>query len=73
MNVLSPEKTFLGIREPELYSYDTSKVVIQQLPYEHTSSYKKGSNKGPEAVINNSHYVEFYDPELDDEAYLPRL
>jgi agmatinase len=69
MNVLSSDNTFLGIKEPELHNYDTSKVVIQQLPYEHTSSYKKGSDKGPEAVINNSHYVEFYDTELDDEAY----
>ena len=69
MNVLSPEQNFLGITEKDLHSYTQSKVVIQQLPYEYTSSYKKGSKKGPQSVINNSHYVEFYDPELDDEAY----
>jgi len=69
MNILKSEHNFLGITQKELYEYDSSKCVIQQLPYEHTSSYKKGSDKGPEAVINNSHYVEFYDPELDDEAY----
>ena len=69
MDILKSEHNFLGITQKELYAYDSSKCVIQQLPYEHTSSYKKGSDKGPEAVINNSHYVEFYDPELNDEAY----
>ncbi len=60
---------FLGIDDSAHNDYETSKVVIQQLPYEHTSSYKKGSDKGPKAIIHNSHYVEFYDPELDTEAY----
>lgn len=69
MKVLNPSFNFLGIKEPEHYKYKTSKCVIQQLPYEQTSSYKKGSDKGPQAVINNSQYVEFYDPELDAEAY----
>jgi len=39
------------------------------VPYEHTSSYLQGSAKGPEAIINASHFVEFYDEELDDETY----
>jgi agmatinase len=69
MNVLASEDNFLGITEKVLYTYETAKCVIQQLPYEYTSSYKKGSDKGPSAVLQNSHYVEFYDPELDDEAY----
>ncbi len=62
MNSLASEHNFLGIAQEELFTYQSSKCVIQQLPYEHTSSYKKGSDKGPQAVINNSHYVEFYDP-----------
>ncbi len=69
MNSLASEHNFLGIAQEELFTYHSSKCVIQQLPYEHTSSYKQGSDKGPQAVINNSHYVEFYDPELDAEAY----
>ena len=39
------------------------------MPYEHTSSYIAGSAKGPEAIINASHFVEFYDEELDIETY----
>lgn len=69
MNVLSPKENFLGIKEQELHTYELSDVVIQQLPYEHTSSYKQGSDKGPQAILHNSKYVEFYDPELDAEAY----
>lgn len=69
MKTLSPSENFLGIHEPDLYKYKPSKCVIQQLPYEHTSSYKQGSAKGPQAVLANSHYVEYYDPEIDTEAY----
>ena len=69
MNVLDSGQNFLGISEKELSLYASSKCVIQQLPYEHTSSYRKGSNKGPKAILESSHYVEFYDPEVDDEAY----
>lgn len=69
MKVLNPSFNFLGIKEQDHYKYKTSECVIQQLPYEHTSSYKQGSDKGPQAVINNSRYVEFYDPELDAEPY----
>ncbi len=66
---LSAAKNFLGIEEKELYDYEKSKVVIQQVPYEHTSSYLHGSAKGPGAIVDASHFVEFYDEELDDETY----
>lgn len=69
MQVLGSDENFLGITEENLFAYDSSKVVIQQLPYEHTSSYKQGSDKGPSAILSNSHFVEFYDLELNDEAY----
>lgn len=58
---------FLGLQDESLYAYESSKVVIQQLPYEHTSSYLSGSAKGPEAIIRASEYVECYDEELDTE------
>ncbi|MEY3982561.1 MAG: agmatinase [Bacteroidota bacterium] len=69
MEGLSPEHNFLGITEPQLYRYQDSKVVIQQIPYEHTSSYVEGSAKGPAAVVSASHYVEFYDEMLGTECY----
>ena len=66
---LSTNQNFLGINEEELYKYDTSNIVIQAAPYEHTSSYLAGSDKGPGAIVEASHYVEFYDEELDQETY----
>lgn len=59
---------FLGI-EGDKGLYETSKVVLQLLPYEHTSSYIAGSDKGPEAILEASHFVEFYDEELDIETF----
>ncbi len=69
VKALSNDKAFLAIPEPDLCSYEKSKYVIQQVPYEHTSSYIEGSAKGPEAIVNASHFVEFYDEELDTETY----
>ena len=69
MKALPTKKNFLGIEEKEFYDYKKSHVVIQQVPYEHTSSYVQGSAKGPKAIIDASRFVEFYDEELDDETY----
>jgi agmatinase len=68
MKVLSTSENFLGIEDQELYSYENAKFVIQSAPYEYTSSYLEGSAKGPKAIIGASHYVEFYDEELDSET-----
>ncbi|MBK6445686.1 MAG: agmatinase [Bacteroidetes bacterium] len=69
MKVLSNEEAFLAIPESSLCDYKNSKFVIQQVPYEHTSSYLEGSAKGPAAIVSASHFVEFYDEELDTETY----
>ncbi|MEI6817296.1 MAG: agmatinase [Bacteroidota bacterium] len=68
MKGLSTDQNFLGIEDENLYSYDKAKFVIQQVPYEHTSSYLEGSAKGPAARVEASHFVEFYDEELDIET-----
>jgi agmatinase len=72
MNALGPEKNFLGIEDPALYNYKDAFFVIQPAPYEYTSSYHEGSAKGPDAILEASHYVEFYDEELDTETYLEK-
>ncbi|MGB1038324.1 MAG: agmatinase [Bacteroidia bacterium] len=69
MQVLNESENFLGINEQKFNAYAPSKCVIQQIPYEHTSSYKAGSVNGPQAILKSSHYVEFYDPELDKEPF----
>ncbi|REJ80433.1 MAG: agmatinase [Bacteroidetes bacterium] len=69
MKVLDNESAFLAMPEPELCSYENSRFVIQQVPYEYTSSYISGSEKGPASIVSASHFVEFYDEELEMETY----
>jgi agmatinase len=68
MQFLETENNFLGLENTNHYSYKKSKVVIQPIPYEYSSSYHKGSSLGPQAMIDASQFVEFYDEELDKET-----
>lgn len=67
--VLPAEEGFLALPDADLAKFENAAVVIQQVPYEHTSSYISGSAKGPAAIVGASHFVEFYDEELDLETY----
>jgi agmatinase len=69
MKYYNHKKNFLAIDDESLYSFDNAKYVIQSAPYEYTSSYISGSKKGPEAILKASHFVEFYDEELDQETF----
>lgn len=63
---LSIKENFLAI-EKEYSSFDNSKIAILSAPYEKTTSYGKGTAKGPKAILNASHYVEFFDEETEKE------
>ena len=63
---LDLKSNFLAIGR-EISSFDTSAIAVLPAPYEHTVSYGGGTKRGPEAIIKASHYVEFYDDELDRE------
>lgn len=65
---LGPEENFLGIPEPWCHP-DQAGVYVLPAPYEHTSSYIKGSDRGPSAILEASHQVELYDETLDVEIY----
>lgn len=62
------ENNFLGIEE-EFSSFENSKVVILPVPYEKSVSYGKGTKDGPRAILDASHYVEFYDEETKREIH----
>lgn len=66
LKYLDTENNFLAIGE-EYSSYNKSKIAILQTPYEHTVSYGGGTKNGPKAIIEASHFVEFYDDEFDRE------
>lgn len=66
MKYLPIEKNFLAI-EDEYANFQDSSIAVLQAPYEHTVSYGSGAGKGPAAIVEASHYVEFYDDEFDRE------
>ncbi|MFH1791193.1 MAG: agmatinase [Candidatus Omnitrophota bacterium] len=55
--------------KPEYTAFKKARIVVLQCPYEETASYKKGTVRGPEAVIKASEYMEVYDEELKQETY----
>ena len=66
MNTLDESNNFLAISD-EFSSLENSKIAIISAPYEHTVSYKGGTAKAPQSIIEASQYVEFYDNEFDRE------
>jgi len=66
VGVLGINDNFLGL-EPESSNYEKSRVVIISAPYEKTVSYGGGTAKAPKAIIDASHYVEFFDDEFERE------
>ncbi|MCB9246330.1 MAG: agmatinase [Flavobacteriales bacterium] len=67
MEFLHGSQSFLGITDPDLTNYENARIVVQSLPYENTSSYIEGSALGPQAILDASSFVEFYDEELRTE------
>lgn len=61
-------RQFLGSEAKN--SYATSKVVILPIPYEATTTYRKGCEGGPDAVLRASDQLEAYDEELKRETCL---
>ena len=61
-------KKFGGIPE-EFAKYDTSKIVLLPVPFDGTSTWQKGADKGFEAFLEASENMELYDIETDSEVY----
>lgn len=53
-----------------VYDYDRSEIIIVPVPYDETSTWMKGSDKGPDAILDASVNLEFYDIETNSEAHL---
>lgn len=60
--------TYFGLPD-EFSAPENSKVAIVPVPYEATTSYGKGTAKGPEAILKASQQVELFDEELWVEPY----
>ncbi len=61
-------RTFAGIPD-ENADLKCSKVVLLPVPYDGTSTYGKGADKGPEAIFDASENMELYDIETNSEVY----
>jgi len=60
--------TFAGI--PEKYaSFDNAEILLQSIPYDGTSTWGKGADKGFERFLEAAENMELYDIETDTEVY----
>jgi agmatinase len=61
-------KSYGGL--PEEYTHpDSSEIIILPVPYDGSSTWIKGADKGPKALIEASENMELYDIETDSEVY----
>jgi len=63
------ERTYAGIPE-ENATLENAKVMLVTVPYDGTSTWGKGADKGPELFLDASENMELYDIETDTEPYL---
>lgn len=62
-------RTQFGDFEQQYYNPDIAKITILPVPFDTTSTWIKGADKGPQAILNASFNLEFYDIETDSEVF----
>lgn len=65
---MSTTKNFAGIPD-EFAKLDNAKIVLIPVPYDGTSTWQKGADKGPQAFLHAAENMELYDIETDTEVY----
>ncbi|MHC4207939.1 MAG: agmatinase [Planctomycetota bacterium] len=63
------QKANFGDLPAEYSTLDSSRIVVIPVPYDHTSTWIKGADTGPAAIIEASAHMELYDIETDSEVY----
>lgn len=63
-----PPHNFGGL-EKKYIEYKNAKIVILPVPYDGTSTYGKGADKGPDAIISSSTNMELFDIETQTEVF----
>lgn len=54
---------------PEYYNPAQAAVAVLPVPFDATSTWIKGADKGPQSILNTSYNLEFYDIETDSEVF----
>ena len=49
--------------------YNSAKIIVLPVPYDHTATWQRGSHLGPNAILEASAHVELYDIETGIEVY----
>ena len=62
------KQNFAGI-EDEFANKDLAKIYLQSIPYDGTSTWGKGADKGFEAFLDAAENMELYDIETDSEVF----
>ena len=63
------EKLNYGGLDNEFTANENARIVILPVPYDGTSTWLKGADKGPQAILEASANMELYDIETDSEVY----
>jgi len=63
-----PPFGFCGLPNNDI-DYEQASTVILPIPFDKTSTWQKGADKGPAAIIEASAYLELYDIETDSEVF----
>ena len=61
---------FLDMDDERMYELDNARYVILGVPYDGTSTFVKGADKGPQAILDASDSLELYDIQYQQEAWL---
>jgi len=61
-------KTFAGI-ESGYAEFDSAEILLQSIPYDGTSTWGKGADRGFSAFLEAAENMELYDIETDSEVY----
>ena len=62
-----PPRNFMGLSE-DYANYERARVLVLPVPYDSTTSYKSGAREGPQAILDASQQLEWFDHELERET-----
>ena len=65
---MATSKNYAGIPD-KFAQLETSKIILIPVPYDGTSTWGKGADRGPEAFLEASENMELYDIETESEVY----
>jgi len=58
-----------GALPEEFCRYSTASIAVLPVPYDGTSTWMKGADRGPQALLEASANLELYDIETDSEVF----